>query len=189
MKGLMILCLSILCVSCVLAETTFFEGDLGYGDDFIMGVIEGEVVEPEAVELLTITTVGSGGYFQREEYNESLVCAICLDSLREHISAKRDIDYSENEFEILMEEINQVLEVNLSLSQVAYVIGNFEDECDAPIPLLSAATGGRFRDLISPVVLFAGITVLIFFILIYLLFRRLGKIKLSNVQKRRRKNK
>ncbi len=184
----MILCLSVLCLSCVLAETTFFEGDLGYGDDFIMGVIEGEVVEPEAVELLMIT-IRSGGYFQREKYNESLVCAICLDSLREHISAKRNLDYSENEFGILMEEINQVLEVNLSLNQVAYVIENFEDECDAPIPLLGAVTGGRFRDLLSSVVLFVGITVLILFILVYLLFRRLRKIKLSNVRKRKRKNK
>jgi len=179
----------ILCLPFVVAGTTFFEADLGYRDDFIMDVIEGEVVGPEAVELLTITSVGDGGYFQREEYNESLVCEICLDSLREHISTKRKFDYGESEFEVLMEEINQELEINLSLSQVAYVIENFEDECDAPIPLLGAVTGGRFRDLVAPVSLFVGIIVLVFFIILYLLFRGLRKIRASNFQKRKKRNK
>jgi len=178
--------------SFVLAETTFFEGDLGYGDDFIMGALEEDVVESEAVELLTITVRGDGDYFQREEYNESLVCAICFDSLKEHISTKRKFDYGEAEFEILMEEINQELEINLSLNQVAYVIENFEDECDFPIPLLGAVTGGRYRDLYSPVVLITGGIVLVFFIILYLLFRGLRKIKVRRLalkKKLRKKNK
>jgi len=185
-RGLIILLLvSILFLQFVLADTTFFEGDLGYRDDFVMAPIpEGGIIEepiPEEPEIESF--ISGGGFLVRQDgIAETISCPLISESLKEHIDKKRSIEYTEKELEILTIEINQELKRNLSTNQVSYILDNFEDTCDSPLPLLSGSAIGRFRNLLNPLVLIVSFIVLIF--LIYILYRivpilrkRKGKIK------------
>jgi len=172
------------CFHFVLAETTFFEGGYGYRDDFVMAGLPEEAL----VEDVVVLQSSSGGYFLKEEYNQTLVCYACSDSLREHIREYRNIDYDEEEVTVLTEEINEELVVDLSNNQVRYIIENFEDECDAPYPILGAVAGGRFRDLTSFLVIVIVIIVLVFFVLVgYFIVRSLKNIRSKNIRGSRRR--
>ena len=176
----------ILCLQFAFAGTTFFEGDLGYNDDFIMGeIVSEEVVEtiPEAEEL----SQGGGGK-SFVQLDKALVCEVCSESLRKHINYFRDIDYSEEEIEILSLEITEETGVTFSHEQVAVLIEDFEKECSLPYPLLGGLAGGRLRDLSSPLIIFIGVLILGFFIFLYFMFRRIRKIK-SNIKKKSSKKK
>ncbi len=172
-RGLIILFLiSILSFQFVLADTTFFEGDLGYRDDFIMapipegGVIEGAIAEEPEIESF----ISGGGFLVRQDgIAETISCPLIFKSLKGHIDRERSIEYTEKELEILTIEVNQELEKDLSTSQVGYIIDNFEDTCDTVLPLLSGSAIGRVRNLLTPFILIISIIVLVF--LIYILYR------------------
>lgn len=161
--------------SFVSADTTFFEGDYNYRGDFIMANLPEEIIEAVrgGVEILPS---GGGGYFLKEEFNSTLVCEICSESLREHIKQYQNIDYSEEKISILTSEINQEFQIDLSNNQVRYIIENFEDECDSNYPLFSGFAGGRLRNLTTPALLTISFFVLAFFIIIgFMIIRSLKK--------------
>jgi len=168
------LVLSIFLLQIISAETTFFEGDYNYRGDFIMANLPENVIEAIDEEAEILKTSG-GSYFLEQKYNTTLVCEVCIDSLREHIKEYQQIDYNEDEISILTSKINQEFQIDLSNNQVRYIIENFEDECNLPIPLLGGFAGGRFRDLTNPLVL--GITIILVSIIIlgYFIIRALKK--------------
>ncbi len=176
-RGLILLILiNIFLLPVIFAETTFFERDYDYRDDFIMANLPEDVVDAIAGEEIEILQVSGGGYFVKQRYNSTVVCKVCTDSLKEHIKKYQNIVYNENEVTILTEHINQAFQTDLSNNQVRYIIENFEDECNAPYPLLSGFVEGRFRDLTNPLILSIIIIILIFFIIIgYLIIRVLRK--------------
>lgn len=185
-RELIILLICILLVQVVYAETTFFEGDLGYRGDFIIANLPEEVIEA-GVEILPS---GGGGYFLRQAYNKTLVCDVCSDSLRQHIKEEQNIDYNEDEIVILTYEINQEFQTDLSNNQVRYIIENFEDECDAPYPLLGGFAGGRFSNLLDPLVLTITIILLLSIIITgYLIIRTLKKRGYGRRKKSKKRNK
>ena len=159
------------------AETTFFEGELGYRDDFIMGNL------PEEEEEITEILPEVGGYSQLDK---KFVCNVSFDSLKKHIIEYQHINYSKEEIEILRLEIKENTGIAFSQKQVAVLVENFEDECSQPYPLLGGFAGGRYRDLLTPLVTASAIIILISLITLYFVFRRLRKIKFK---KRRRKKK
>ena len=186
-KGvLIILLVCILSIQVVFAETTFFEGDYDYRDDFIMANLPGDIVNAITDEEIEILQVSGGGYFLREYYEEE-ICDVCTESLKEHINEYQDIDYNEDEVIVLTELINQEFQTDLSNNQVRYIIENFEDECDAPYPLLGGIAGGRLRNLTNPLTLTITSIVLIFFIIIgYLIIRVLRKRGYGRKKKKQR---
>lgn len=162
---MILLLVGILSLQFVLAETTFFEGDLGYRDDFIMAPVpEGGIIEEPITEEPEIESFISGGGFlvRQDGIAETITCPLIFESLKEHINKKRSIKYTKKELEVLTIEVNQELEKDLSTNQVGYVIDNFEDTCDSPLPLLSGSAVGRFRDLLNPFILIVSFIVLIF---------------------------
>ena len=161
-----LLAFSVLLLFQVYADTTFFEGDYNYRDDFIMASLPDDVAEAIANEDIEILQVSSGGYFLEQPYNTTLVCEACINSLKEHIKKYQHINYKEEEITILTELINQEFKTNLSNNQVRYVIENFEDECDAPYPLAGGIAGGRLRNLTNPFIL--GITIIVLISIIIL---------------------
>jgi len=170
-----VILISVFLLPVISADTTFFEGDYDYRNDFIMSSLPEEVIEAVA-EGGEILQVGGGGYFVGQKYNTTKVCEVCIDSLREHIKEYQDIEYNENEVTVLTGLINQEFQTDLSNNQIRYIIENFEDECDAPYPLLGGIAGGRFRNLTTPLTLWITSIVLIFFIIIgYLIIRALKK--------------
>ena len=176
----------------VYADTTFFEGDLGYRDDYVIGGVDEEIIDSESVELLEDPFVeepysGGGSYFSREEYDLK-VCDYCFEFLRETINEKRALEYDPEELEILIEQVNSETKPKISMQQLGYIVENFEDECDRPMPLLGAAVGGRDVDLLSPFMFVIAGAVLIFVIILYFVVRKLRKLK-SNSKKKKRKKK
>jgi len=182
------LLIGIFLISFVSAETTFFEGELGYRDDYIMGSVDEEIIEPESVELLEDPfSGGGGGYFPRENYNQTVVCDSCFEFLRETINEKRALEYNEEELEILIEEINADLNPEISMQQLGYIVENFEDECDSPLPLLGAVVGGRDVDLLSPFMFIIAGAVLVFIIILYFVVRILRKLRTTKNKSKRKK--
>ena len=177
----------ILLVQILSAETTFFEGDYDYRENFIMADLPAEAIA-EGAEILQ---QGWGGYFIRQAYNKTLICGTCFEDLREHIDKKKRIDYTEEEIILLADSINQdPLQVNLSNNQLRYILENFEEECNRPLPLLWGIAGGRFSDLFSPLVIAIAVIVLVFFIVIgYLIIKVLKKKVYGKTKKRKRKSK
>ncbi len=164
--------ISILFLQLISAETTFFEGDLGYRDDFIMapvpegGIIEGATTEEPEIESF----ISGGGFLIRQEgIAETITCPLIFESLKEHINKKRSIEYNKKELEILAITVNQDLKKDLSTNQISYIIDNFEDTCDSPFPLLSGSVLGRFRNLLNPFILIISFVVLTF--IIYILYK------------------
>jgi len=189
-RGMIVLLLvSILFLQLVSAETTFFEGDLGYRDDFIMAPVpEGGIIEGALAEELEIESfISGGGFFVRQEgIAETISCPLIFESLKKHIEKKRSIEYSERELEILTIEVNQELEKDLSINQVGYIIDNFEETCDSPLPLLGGSAIGRFRNLLNPFILIVSFIVLTF--LIYILYKIVPALrKRKRIKKRWRK--
>jgi hypothetical protein len=197
-RGLiMLLLVGILFLQSISAETTFFEGDLGYRNNFIMvPVSEGGGIDlcgdnfcnsGEDCEICPqdcgacSTDSGSGG---GSAINKELVCDIVFDSLKEHINQYREIDYDESELEILNIELKEELNVYLLDNQVMALVENFDGECDRPYPILSGSAVGRFRNLFSPLII--GITILVSAIILYFILRRFNKVKIG---KRKRKRK
>jgi len=192
-RGLIIsLLVSILFLQLISADTTFFESDLGYRDDFIMapvperGIIEEPVIEEPEIENF----ISGGGFLVRQDgIAETISCPLIFESLKEHIGKKRGIEYSERELEILTIEINQGLGKNLSTNQVSYIIDNFEETCDSPFPLLGAFVIGRARNLLIWVVIISAIIVLGFFIFIsYMILRVLKKRRYGRHWKFKKRN-
>lgn len=183
-RGLIILLLiSILFLQLVSAETTFFEGDLGYRDDFIMAPVpeEGIIEEPIIKEPEVESFISGGGFLVRQEgIAETIPCPLMFESLKEHINKKRSIEYTKKELEILTFEINQELGENLSTNQISYIIDNFEDTCNSPLPLLSGSAIGRFRNLLNPFILIVSFIVLVF-------ISYIGYKIISVLKKRKRK--
>ena len=185
---LVVLFLSILIfqVVAISAETTFFEGD-DYRGDFIMANLPEEIVAQIEEGETEILRTGGGSYFLRETYNSTEVCDVCFDSLRQQIQDKQSIDYEEEEIILLASEINQQYKTDLSNSQVRYIIENFEDECDAPYPLLGGIAGGRFRDILSPFTIAIAVIILIFVIFIgYRIISTLRKVKIKKTKKKKK---
>ena len=174
-----VILISIFLIPIIFAETTFFEGDYDYRDDFIMANLPEDVIEEIAINPdVEILQIGGGGYFLEEQYNSSEVCLLCFENLRTHIKQKQKIDYTEDEVVVLTGLINQDFQTDLSNNQVRYILENFEDECDMPLPLLGGFAGGRFNNLLNPLILTITSIVLIFFIIIgYLIIRTLRKRK------------
>lgn len=188
MKRVFIFLVLVLCFPFLLADTTFFEGDSDYRDDFMMASLPEEIVAAVVAGVEVLQSGGSGGYFLREEFNQTIVCPTCTDSLRSHIREYQSIDYNEEQITILTKEINEEFVVDLSNNQVRYIIENFEDECDSPYPILGAVAGGRFRDLTSPLLVTIIVVILIFFAVIgYFIIRALRKIRSGNIHGVKRK--
>jgi len=159
------------------AETTFFEGDYNYRDDFIMASLPENVIEIlETQEDVEILQTSGGGYFLEEEYNNTLVCEVCIESLKEHIKEKQHANYDEEAVTVLTGSINQEFQTDLSNNQVRYIIENFEEECDMPYPLLGGIAGGRLRNLTNPLVFGISLIILISIIILgYFIKRALKK--------------
>jgi hypothetical protein len=191
---------SILFLQLVLADTTLFEGDFGYRDDFIMASIPEEGIidlcgdnscnSGENCETCPqdcgdcIRTSGDGGIvIGDEEINKELVCEVVFNSLKEHIKKYEEINYNESELEILNIKLKEELNVRLLNNQVAALIENFDDECDKPYPILGGLTIGRFRNLFG--LLIIGIVILASVIFLYFILRRSNKIKFGKKIKRR----
>jgi len=170
-----VILLSIFLAPVISAETTFFEGDYDYRDDFIMANLPENVVEAISEEAEILKTSG-GSYFLEQKCNTTLICEVCMDSLKEHVKKYQQIDYNEEEISILTSKINQEFQANLSNNQVRYIIENFEDECDAPYPLLGGFASGRLRDLMNPLLLGIMIIILISIIILgYFIIKALKK--------------
>ena len=182
---LLIICILLPFVS---ADTTFFEGDLGYGEDFIMapvpegGIIEGTIAGEQEIESI----ISGGGILVRQKgIAETITCPLIFESLKGHIEKKRSIEYTEKELEILTIEVNQELKKDLSINQVSYILDNFEDTCDSPLPLLGGFATGRFRNLLNPFILIVSFIVLMF--LIYIIYKIMPVLRKKKRKKRRRK--
>ena len=180
-KELVIFLICILLIQFVIADTTFFEGDLGYTGNF--------VIAPSPTGG-TPTTVGGGGggatpireiileeIIILENHLDSQICEICFESIKTQVKEKRTIEYTEQELEALTLDINTQLNAGVSTNYISFFIKNFEDRCDRNLPLAIAFAGGRFRDLITPLVGFILIIVLIFFIIVFLVTRKASQIK------------
>lgn len=187
-RGLiMLLLVSILLLQFVLAETTFFEGDLGYRDDFIMAPIpeEGIIEEPVTEQPEVESFISGGGFLVRQgEISGTIPCPLIFESLKGHIKKKRSIEHTEKELEALTIEINQELEKNLSIGQVSYVIDNFEDTCDSPLPLLSGSAVGRYRNLLNPFILVTSFIVLVF--ISYIGYRIISVLKKRKMKREKK---
>jgi len=191
-EAVFIFLICIFLLNFITADTTFFEGDLGYRDNFIMapapegGIIEGTISEEPEIESF----ISGGGFLVRQKgVAETILCPLIFESLKGHIEKKRSIEYTEEELEILTIEVNQELEKDLSTNQISYIIDNFEDTCDGPLPLLRGSAIGRFRNLLNPFILIVSFIVLIF--LIYILYRIVPILRKRKrkIKKRGRKNK
>ncbi len=160
----------ILFLQFITAETTFFEGELGYRDDFIVANL------PEEVTGRAITEIPpeAGGHVQ---LNKTIVCDICFDSLTRHINKYRHINYSKEEIEFLRLEIKEETRIVFSPEQVLVLVENFDDECSRPYPLLGGFAGGRYSDILFPFITIVSLIILISLIILYFLFRRLRKVK------------
>jgi len=172
----------ILLMQSVIADTTFFEGDLGYTGNFI-------IVPSTTGGTTTVVSGGGGGggtplttivpqeTIILENHLDLQICEICFESIKNHVKEKRTIEYTEQELEALTLNINTQLNAGVSANYISFFIKNFEDRCDRNLPLAIAFAGGRFRDLITPLMGFVLIIVLIFFIIIFLITRKASQIK------------
>lgn len=183
---ILLVLITILMISPVLAETTFFEGDSGYGDDFIMANLPPAIVAAVS-EGAQIGETSTGGFFLKQTYNTSEVCVYCYEDLKQHIQETRKINYSEQDVILLATEINTELKTDLSNNQVRYIIENFEDECNMQLPLLGGFASGRSTDLLSPLLLIISIILLVGIILIGFLIIRALKRKRSRKKVKRHK--
>ena len=180
-EAVIIILMCILSIQFVTADTTFFEGDLGYTGDFLI------VPSISSDVPATITGGGGGGTpttaFTPEEVivleNEldSQICEICFESIKNQVKEKRTIEYTTEELEALTLEINTLLNSGVSTNYISPFIENFEDRCDRNFPVAIAFAGGRFRDLITPLIGFILIIVSIFLIIIFLVTRKARQIK------------
>jgi len=193
----------------VSAETTFFEGELGYRDDFIMVDEEvSEVVGPycgdnscngaETCSSCTedcgsCITGGGGGIIstlESSEVEKAQVCGICLQDLRQHIKEKQNIDYSLEELEILTTKINAEVQVDFTSEQTRGIIENFEEECNSYIPILGGLIPGRYRNLAMPILIITSIISIAFIsYLVYILVRATNKKVEYKSKSKKRKNK
>lgn len=180
----MFLILGIFLTSFVFADTTFFEGDYNYRDDFIMGNLTREVVE-ETIKIETIKILPKGG--SSFQLNKNLVCDICFDSLKQHIKKYQNIDYTEEQLNYLKIKIEEETGVYFSHKQVAVLVENFEDECNAQYPLLGGLAAGRYQNLLNPLVILISAIILISLILLYIVFRKITKQKKKKSRKKKKK--
>ncbi len=194
-RGIFLFLVCILFLQLVSADTTFFEGDLGYREDFIMAPISeaGGVVlcgdnscnSGENCEICPkdcgACTSGSSGI------NREPVCDVIFNSLKEHIRRYQDIDYNENELESLQIQLKEELNSYLRNNQVEALVENFDDECGRPYPILSGFVTGRFRTFFTPLRIIISFTLLISLIFLYWMLRKSRKNKFKKRIKRRKK--
>jgi len=172
MKKGIILLIFILSINFVLADTTFFEGELGYRDDFIMGNPVGEIIPVNIPEIEgggkpeVFAEDGGGFIIPKEGIDKKMVCPSIANSLKKHIKEKRNIDYSEKDIEILTREINQEFGINLPNIEVRDIINNYEEVCDTYFPLSGGLALGRSRDLLTLAVMIFTVIALLFIIYI-----------------------
>lgn len=186
-KFLLAVLLFVFLVSFVSAETTFFEGDLGYGDDFIMVPIPEpeEPEEPEAARGVRRAPVAEVSIPEEqveaaeelvvveelEVFDRLLSCPSISDFLREQIREKGAVNYTQEELSFLTLKINEELGSDFSPSEVVYLVDNFEDECNRPLLFFSGLIPGRYRDLSFFLLIIVGLLVLIF--TVYVAYRLL----------------
>ncbi len=183
-RAVIFLLLGILfCVNFVLADTLFFEGDLGYNEDFIMPDIEEEILESTEESTQEIVAGGGGGGPMLSPL-EDLTCVMCFDFLKETIDKRQNIEFTEEEVTLLTTQINSELGLHMQEDQVLHVLENFEDECDSPLPLGGGLAAGRFRDLLNPLTIFISLLIFISVLILYFMFR-----KIKNIKKPRKKRK
>jgi len=178
------------------AETTFFEGELGYRDDFIM--VDEEV--PEVVgpycgdnscngaetcsscleDCGSCSTGGGGGIIstlESSEVEKAQICGICLQDLRQHIKEKQNIDYSLEELEILTTKINAEVQVGFTSEQTRGIIENFEEECNSYIPVLGGLIPGRYRSLATSILIVVLILIMGFAVYLFYVLTRVKRVK------------
>ncbi len=181
--------------SLVSAEITFFEGELGYRDDFIMVQEEQQPTE-KTKEISPIDERrGTGGGLYCGEgacrllencsncaedcgvclselrevlLNEPLICNIVFESLRLHIQKEKNIDYTSPELELLTSQINTLAETSLTLDQTNLYLSQFENLCDLPYPLSGSFILGKESNIR---VIIQISSLLILALILYLLFR------------------
>jgi len=161
----------ILLIQFVIADTTFFEGEVGYKKDFIMGNLPEEVIGEAITPEISPTR---GGFAQSKK---TIVCEICFDSLSRHINEYRHINYSKEEIEFLRLEIKEDAGIYLSPKQILVLVENFEEECNKSYPLLGGFAGGRYSEILFPFTIIVFFIILISLIILYFLFRKLRKVK------------
>lgn len=177
-KEAIIFLICILLMQFVIADTTFFEGDLGYTEDFL-------IVPSVSTETPTTVSGGGGGgsigivaeVIILENNLDIKICEICFESIKNQVKEKRTIEYTENELHALTLDINTQLNSGLSKSYISSFITNFEDQCEMSLPLSIAFAGGRFRDLITPLMSFMLVIIIIFLVIIILITKRAKEIK------------
>jgi len=190
----------------VSAETTFFEGELGYRDDFIMvGEEVPEVVGPycgdnscNGAETCSscsedCRSCDSGGgiisNLESSEIEKVKLCDICLQDLKRHIKEKQNIDYSLEELKILTTKINSEVQVGFTLEQTRVIIENFEEECNAYIPILGGLIPGRYRSLAMPILVVASIILIAFISSLIYSWIMATKKKVKSKRKLKKKSK
>ena len=171
----------------VSADTTFFEGDYDYRDDFIMGKIVSEEIIEEATEVEEVDDAfqGGGRNVVSLQLNKELVCEICSDSLKQHIKKYQHINYSREQLEFLKIQIEEETSISFSHEQVAVLVENFEDECNQPYPLLGGLAAGRYQNLLNPLVILTSAIILISLVVLYILFGKLTKQKRRKTKKKK----
>jgi hypothetical protein len=121
---------------------------------------------------------GGPGIIETIDEDERVdICLIGLESLREHVKQRGNVDYDSDELEKLTLEIKEETEVPITIEEVSYVLENFEEECDSYIPLFGGLILGRYRNLSTIVFVSSTILIILFLIFLYLASRRIKKIK------------
>jgi len=171
------------------AETTFFEGELGYRDDFIMVDKEvPEVIVPycgddscNGAETCSSCSEDcghcSGGWGGGIISTKTQICEICFQDLRQHIKEKQNIDYSLEELEILTTKINAEVQAGFTSEQTRVLIENFEDECDSYMPVLGGLIPGRYRSLVVPILILVLILIIGFAVYLFYALTKAKRIK------------
>lgn len=187
-------------LSITYAETTFFEENLGYRDNFIMVQEKQQPTEKtREISLIDERRSTSGGLYcgdgacrllencincaedcgvclselREVLLNEPLICNIVFESLRLHVKKEKNIDYTSAELELLTSKINTLTETSLTLNQTNLYLSQFENLCDMPYPLSGSFILGKDSNIR---VIIQISSLLILALILYLLFReRKGK--------------
>ncbi|MDD5012336.1 MAG: hypothetical protein PHQ66_01670 [Candidatus Nanoarchaeia archaeon] len=184
-KVLIVILFALFFSSLCLAETTFFEGELGYNDEFIMSSEEIAQASPsgggraiycgndfcDSGETCDSCSIDCGVCISEdtaEESNKQQVCDIIFQSLVNHIKTQQTRNYTSEEIQELTAQINQKNIINFSDSKTEEYVNNYEDICERFLPLFAGLVLGRNRNLILPIAIIAGILVLSLFVYIFI---------------------
>ena len=127
---------------------------------------------------------GSGGIistFDSSEIKKAQICEVCLQDLRQHIKKRQNIDYTLEELKILTTKINAKVQAGFTLEQTRILIENFEDECDAYMPMLGGLIPGRYKSIAIPTITVASIIFIA--LVLYLVYVRVRFVKKKRKKK------